>query len=348
MLDAMTVLTLEEPIAAPVIAPIPVSFPELILEPATRAFLAAAADLPSPPTVGPTRTRALLAGIQAATRATAPAVDVEDLTVAVPGPLTHLPFRILRPRGVTGPLPVILYIHGGGWVAGSAETHDRLLRELAAGTGAAVVVPEYTHAPEAQYPRAIRESYSVLSWVAFHGANRGLDGSRIAIAGDSVGATIATTLTLLAKERGGPSLAAQVLFYPATDASLSTESHRRFARGHWLQRDAMRWFWDQYIPDEALRVETTASPLRASPSELANLPQALIITAEADILRDEGEAYARRLGAAGVNVTTHRYRGVVHDFVMLNALRETTAAEAAISLAVGYLAGALGNRYGRR
>ncbi|MGP0047357.1 MAG: alpha/beta hydrolase [Solirubrobacteraceae bacterium] len=220
---------------------------------------------------------------------------------------------------------------------GAARTRDAIariqaaIRELAAGTGAAVVFPHYTHAPQAQYPRAIRESYAVLFWVAFHGAAHGLDGSRIAIAGDSVGATIATALTLLAKERGGPALAAQVLFYPAADASLNTESHRRFARGHWLRRDAMQWFWDQYIPDQARRAERTASPLRASLGELANLPPALILTAEADILRDEGEAYARRLGEAGVNVTTTRYPGILHDFAMLNALRQTKAAEAAIS-----------------
>ena len=344
----MTALTLIEPVAGPVTTHLPLAPRQGVLEPAAQTFLGAIADLPSLASLGPARARDAVARIQAATEMEAPAVDIEDVTVPVPGPLSHLRFRILRPRGVKGQLPVILYIHGGGWMAGGADTHDRLIRELTARTGAAVVFPHYTHAPEAEYPRAIRESYAVLSWVASHGAARGLDGSRIAIAGDSVGATIATTLTLLAKERGGPALAAQVLFYPATDASLNTESHRRFARGYWLRRDDMQWFWDQYIPDEARRGETTASPLRASLTELANLPPALILTAEADILRDEGEAYARRLGEAGVTVTTTRYPGILHDFVMLNALRQTKAAEAAISQAIGYLAGALANHHSRR
>lgn len=334
------------------IGPLPADLPlaprRPVLEPAALIFLGAIAELPSLDCLGPARARDAIARIQAATKVDVPALDIEDVTVPVPGPLSHLPFRILRPKGAKGHLPGIVYIHGGGWVAGNADTHDRLIRELAAGTGAAVVFPRYTHAPEAQYPRAIRESYVVLSWVAFHGAARGLDGSRIAIAGDSVGATIATALTLLAKERVGPALAAQVLFYPATDASLNTESHRRFARGHWLRRDAMQWFWDQYIPDEARRGETTASPLRASLAELANLPPALILTAEACILRDGGEAYARRLGEAGVNVTTTRYPGILHDFVMINALRQTKAAEAATSQAIGYLAGAFAKHHSRR
>ncbi len=344
----MTALTLSEPVTGPGTAHLPPAPRQGVLEPAARTLLEAIADLPSLASLGPARVHDAIARIQAATDVEAPAVDIEDMTVPVPGPLPHLPFRILRPKGVNGQLPVILYIHGGGWVAGNADTHDRLIRELTARTGAAVVFPDYTHAPQAQYPRAIRESYAVLSWVPFHGAARGLDGSRIAIARDSVGATIATTLTLLAKDRGGSALAARVLFYPATDASLNTESHRRFARGHWLRREAMQRFWGQYIPDEARRVETTASPLRASLGELANLPPALILTAETDILRDEGEAYARRLREAGVNVTTTRHPGILRDFVMLNALRQTKAAEAAISQAVGYLAGALANHRSRR
>ncbi len=300
------------------------------------------------PSLGAAAVRRTISEIQTVTGAVAPAVNVDDITVAIPGPLTHLPVRIFRPHRSGCLLPVILYVHGGGWVAGDATTHDRLVRELAAESGAAVVFPQYTRTPQAQYPRAIRECYSVLSWVAFHGATHGLDGKRIAVVGDSVGATIATTLTLLAKERGGPPLAAQVLFYPATDASLCTASHRQYGHGYWLHRDAMAWYWDQYIPDEARRAETTASPLRATMGELANLPPALIVTAEADILRDEAEAYALKLSDAGVNVTSTRYAGVVHDFIMLNALRCTTAAEAAISQATGYLAGALANHHTRR
>src|SRR3954466_7004488 len=164
-----------------------------------------------------------------------------------------------------------------------------------------------------------------------------LDAARIAIAGDSVGGNMTAALTLMAKERSGPRLVAQLLFYPVTDASFDTDSYREFATGYFLRRDAMRWFWDQYTTEEAQRDEITASPLRASTEQLAGLPPALVVTAEADVLRDEGEAYGRKLRAAGVDVTATRYEGVIHDFVMLNALRETNAAGAAIAQAIGFL-----------
>jgi len=247
----------------------------------------------------------------------------------------------VRPEGATGALPVILYLHGAGWVFGNSHTHDRLIRELAVGAGAAVVFPEYSRSPEARYPVAIEESYAVLSWVSEHGAEHDLDGSRIAVAGDSVGGNMAAALTLLAKERSGPRVAAQVLFYPVTDASFDTGSYHQFETGYFLRRDAMQWFWDQYTSDDAQRDEPTASPLRADLDQLAGLPPALVITAEADVLRDEGEAYANKLRQAGVPVTATRYQGIIHDFVMLNALRETNAAQAAIAQAVGYLSRAL-------
>jgi acetyl esterase len=309
------------------------------LEPRTEAFLTAVAGLPRLAELGATGARARIARLQT-TGSPRPAADTTDLTVAATG--APVSVRIVRPRGVSGPLPVILFLHGGGWVTGNRLTHDRLVRELAVGAGAAVVFPAYSRAPEAVYPRAIREGYAVLAWIAAHGPEHRLDGARIAVAGDSTGATIATTLTLLAKERGGPALRAQVLFCPATDASFTTASYAQFSKGYWLRREAMEWFWDQYIPNAALRDEVTASPLRASAGELSRLPPALIITAEADVLRDEGEAYARALEDAGVAVTATRYRGVIHDFVMLDALRATHAAHAAIAQASGYLAQALG------
>jgi acetyl esterase/lipase len=248
----------------------------------------------------------------------------------------------MRPRGATGPLPVVIYIHGAGWVFGNSHTHDRLIRELSVGADAAVVFPSYSLSPEARYPTALEECYAVLQWVADHGADKGLDAARIAIAGDSVGGNMTAALTLMAKERSGPSLVAQLLFYPVTDASFGTESYREFATGYFLRRDAMRWFWDQYTTEEAQRDEITASPLRASTEQLAGLPPALVITAEADVLRDEGEAYGRKLRAAGVDVTATRYEGVIHDFVMLNALRETNGAGAAINQAIGFLGARLG------
>jgi acetyl esterase len=271
-----------------------------------------------------------------------PAVDEEWVTVGAP--TGEVPVRIVKSPGATGTLPVIVYIHGAGWVFGDAHTHDRLVRELAVGTGAAVVFPDYARSPEARYPVAIEQSYAVARWVGSDGAGKGLDPSRIAVAGDSVGGNMSAALTLMAKERGGPSLAAQVLFYPVTDANFDTNSYHQFAEGYFLRRDGMQWFWDQYTTDEAQRNEITASPLRASLDQLAGLPPALVITGEADVLRDEGEAYANKLRKAGVPVTSVRYQGIIHDFVMLNALRGTRAADAAIKQAVGFLSEALGTR----
>ncbi len=212
-----------------------------------------------------------------------------------------------------------------------------VVRELAAGVGAAVVFPEYDRSPEARYPVAIEQSYAVAKWVTEHGASKGLDTSRIAIAGDSVGGNMTAALTLLAKQRGDVTFRQQVLFYPVTDANFDTESYEKFAEGYFLGREGMKWFWDQYTTDPAQRAEITASPLRASLDELAGLPPALVITGEADVLRDEGEAYAAKLRQAGVPVTAVRYQGIIHDFVMVNALRETHAAEAAITQAIAVL-----------
>jgi acetyl esterase/lipase len=252
-----------------------------------------------------------------------------------------VPVRIVKPAGAQGPLPVVLYVHGAGWVFGDAHTPDRLVRDLAIGADAAVVFPEYDRSPEARYPVALEESYAVARWIVAEGAARGLDASRLAVAGDSVGGNMSAALTLLAKERGDVAFTQQVLFYPVTDASFDTASYHEFAEGYFLRRDAMQWFWDQYTTSEAQRAEITASPLRATVEQLTGLPPALVITAEADVLRDEGEAYANKLREAGVPVTAVRYQGVIHDFVMLNALRETHAAEAAISQAVAVLKAAL-------
>jgi len=257
------------------------------------------------------------------------------------GPSGEVSIRILRPNGATGDLPVILYTHGAGWVFGNSHTHDRLIRELAAGTGAAVVFPNYSLSPEARYPTAIEEIYSVLEWVAEHGAEHNLDGARVAVAGDSVGGNMTAAVTLMAKQRSGPKLRAQVLFYPVTDANFDTGSYHEFAEGYFLRRDAMQWFWNQYTTDEEERDDITASPLRAKTDELAELPKALVITGEADVLRDEGEQYASKLREAGVEVTATRYEGIIHDFVMLNALRGTNAAGAAIAQAIHYIRRAL-------
>ncbi|QEV16545.1 alpha/beta hydrolase [Streptomyces alboniger] len=310
-----------------------------ILEPEAAAFAEATATPPFLFQLPPAEGREAVEEVQSG-EIDLQAVDEE--WVGVPGgPTGEVRARILRPAGAEGELPVVVFVHGAGWVFGNARTHDRLVRELAVGTGAAVVFPEYDLSPEHRYPVALEQVWTVARWVVTDGAAHGLDATRIAVAGDSVGGNLSTALTLLAKERGGLTLAHQVLFYPVTDANFDTGSYRQFAEGYFLRRDGMQWFWDQYTTDERERAQITASPLRAAVEQLAGLPPALVITAEADVLRDEGEAYAAKLRQAGVEVTAVRVQGVIHDFVLLNALRPTQGAEVAIALAVTTLRKAL-------
>ncbi len=313
----------------------------VVLENAAREFADATADPPYLFDLPPQRGRETVDKVQAGT-VTKPAADTEDLTVPG-GPSGQVPVRIVRPKNSTGVLPVVVYIHGAGWVFGDAHTHDRLVRELATQAGVAVVFPEYSRAPEAKYPTALEESYAVMTWVAERGGEHELDGTRLLVAGDSVGGNMATALTMLAKERGGPRILAQLLFYPVTNARFDTESYEQFAEGYFLRRDAMMWFWDQYTSDPAQRAEITASPLRATTQQLAGLPPALVITGEADPLRDEGEAYASKLRQAGVPVTAVRYEGTIHDFMMLNALADTQAARAATAQAAATVRQAVGD-----
>ncbi|NMO03200.1 alpha/beta hydrolase [Gordonia sp. TBRC 11910] len=309
-----------------------------VLEPAAADFSAATANPPYLFDLGPIEGRKAVDEVQGGDVAKP---DVDETWIDVAAPTGDIRARIVTPPNAEGPLPVILYIHGAGWVFGNAHTHDRLVRELATLTGAAVVFPEYTLSPEARYPVAIEQNYATAQWIVAHGAEHGLDSSRLAVVGDSVGGNMSAALTLQAKERGDVALRAQVLFYPVTDAAFDTASYHQFAQGYFLRRDAMQWFWDQYTTDEAERAQITASPLRATTEQLAGLPTALVITGEADVLRDEGEAYAAKLRAAGVEVTAVRYQGTIHDFVMLNALRETHAAQAAITQATAFLRDAL-------
>ncbi|MFQ6395782.1 alpha/beta hydrolase [Nocardia sp. KC 131] len=269
-----------------------------------------------------------------------PEIDEEWITVEG-GPTGSVRVRIVKPRGAAETLPVIIYTHGAGWVFGDAHTHDRLVRDLAVGAHAAVVFPEYDRSPDVRYPVANEQSYRVAQWVSSQGADKGLDSSRLAVAGDSVGGNMAIALTLMAKQRGDVSFAQQVLFYPVTDANFDTGSYQQFAEGYFLTREGMQWFWDQYTTSEEDRAQITASPLRAATEQLAGLPPALVITGEADVLRDEGEAYAAKLRAAGVPVTQVRYGGIIHDFVMVNSMHDTNAAKAAVAQAVSVLRAAL-------
>ncbi|MFI1762664.1 alpha/beta hydrolase [Streptomyces sp. NPDC020800] len=311
-----------------------------VLEPAAAAFAEATANPPYLFDLGPAEGRKAVDEVQSG-EIGKPEIAEEWVTVQG-GPTGSVRARVVRPAGAEGPLPVILYIHGAGWVFGNAHTHDRLVRELAVGARAAVVFPEYDLSPEARYPVAVEQNYAVARWIVREGAASGLDAGRIAVAGDSVGGNMSAALTLMAKQRGDVPLVQQVLFYPVTDAAFDTPSYQQFAEGYFLRRDAMQWFWDQYTTDESQRAEITASPLRATTDQLRGLPPALVITAEADVLRDEGEAYANKLRQAGVPVTAVRYQGIIHDFVMLNALRGTHAAEAAVDQAVATLRTALG------
>ena len=305
------------------------------LEPEAQEFVKATANPPYLFDLGPEKGRAAVDEVQSGPVSKLP-VEIEDRTIPG-GPSGAVSVRILRPQNAPTLLPTIVYFHGAGWVFGNAHTHDRLIRELAVGARAAVVFANYSRSPEARYPTAIEESYAVVKWVAENGLEHGLDPERLAVAGDSVGANMATVVTLMAKERGGPRIQRQLLFYPVTDASFDTESYHRFATGYFLRRDAMMWFWDQYTGDPDARKQITASPLRATPEQLRGLPPALVITAEADVLRDEGEAYANQLRAAGVSGTAVCFQRIIHDFVMLIALANTAATRGAIGLANDWL-----------
>src|SRR5918995_545379 len=303
----------------------PATVPAVVLEPVAQAMADALAAAGGPPlyTLSPQEARAVLDRAQAGNVVMPPAM-VEPH--AIPGgPDGEISITVVRPVNTNGSLPAVVYTHGGGWILGNFATHERLVRDLVAQSGAAFVFVNYTPSPEARYPVAVEQVYATVRWVAEHGAELGLDGSRLAVAGESVGGNMTAAVTLLAKKRGGPALRYQALLYPVTNAAFDTDTYEQFADGPWLTRKAMEWFWDAYAPDMARRAEPTASPLRATVEQLRGLPPALVITDEADVLRDEGEAYARKLGAAGVDVTAVRYEGVFHDFMMLNALAETNA-----------------------
>ncbi len=258
-----------------------------------------------------------------------PTVRTEDVTFPF-GARGLVRAYIVRPPMGSDLSAAILYFHGGGWVLGDAHTHDRLVREICVGTGAAVVFVDTSRAPEAKYPVAIEEAYHATCCVAKHGSSLNLDGSRMVVAGDGTGGNIAAAVTLMAKERRGPKINLQVLIYPVTDSDFSNGSYTAFGDGPWLTRQTMKWFWDAYMPNVASRSEVTASPLKATVEDLSGLPEALVITAENDVLRDEGEAYARKLSAAGTRVTATRYIGAIHDFLMLNALADSAPTRSAI------------------
>ncbi len=240
---------------------------------------------------------------------------------------------IMTPQHPAEKPGVLLFIHGGVWIVGNFQNHQRLLRDLVVGSGQIGVFVEYTPLPNAKFPTQMEENYAALQWVAAHASEFGADGTRIAVAGNSVGGDMAAALTLMSKDKNGPKISYQVLMIPATDASVDTDSYHQFGTGRFLARAFMKYGWDLYAPDEKTRDNPYVSPLRASQDELKGLPPALVITSENDPLRDEGEAYARKLMNAGVPVAATRYNGMIHDFVLLNAIHSTPPAQAALQQA---------------
>ncbi len=315
------------------------------VDPIVRAFIEKVNTQPPLNTLTPQKARDVLSGLQASYPVQKLPADIENRTI--PGGLNakEISLTIVRPPNSSNEtLPVVMYFHGGGWVLGGFNTHDRLVRELANKANVAVVFVNYAPSPESKYPVALEQAYAATKWVAQNGQTIHVNSSRLAVVGDSVGGNMAAAVTLLAKERGGPKITVQVLFYPVTNANFNSTSYLTYQKGYYLTRDLMKWFWDNYAPDKTIRNEPIVSPLQASIEQLRGLPPALIINGEFDVLRSEGEAYAHKLIQAGVPVTATVYLGTTHDFVMLNVLADTPAAVGAISQASDILKKVLSNQ----
>ncbi|MYM68237.1 alpha/beta hydrolase fold domain-containing protein [Pseudoduganella sp. FT55W] len=304
------------------------------VNPQVVPFLKAIENAPPLEKMSPADARQVLVGAQKG--AALPQADVSEKVIKVDGKDVKL--HIVRPAGAKGTLPAFMFFHGGGWVLGDFPTHERLVRDLVVNSGAAAVFVDYTPSPEAGYGVAINQAYGATKWVAAHGKEINVDGSHLAVAGNSVGGNMAAVVALMAKEQGQPKLRAQVLLWPVTDANFNTGSYQQFDNGYFLTRNMMKWFWDNYTTSEAARNEIHASPLRATVDQLKGLPPALVQTAEFDVLRDEGEAYARKLEEAGVPVTSTRYNGLIHDYGLLNPISSVPAVQGALRQAGAELA----------
>ena len=278
--------------------------------------------------LSPADARAVLTGAQKSVQADLSGITESEKTITVDGGSIRL--NIVRPAGAAGKLPVFMFFHGGGWVLGDFPTHERLVRDLVVNSGAAAVFVNYTPSPEAHFPVAINQAYAATKWVAEHGDEINVDGSNLAVAGNSVGGNMAAVVSLMAKDKQGPHIKLQVLLWPVTNAAFDDTSYQQYATGRFLTRNMMIWFWDNYLPDAAARSNKYASPLQASLSELKGLPPALVQVAENDVLRDEGDAYARKMDAAGVPVTLVRYQGLIHDYGLLNPIATVPAVRSAV------------------
>lgn len=290
------------------------------LSPGTKEFLKAL-NSPAPPELeklSPVEARKVLLDAQMAFQFDYSGIDESEKTITADG--YQIKLNLVRPAGAKGKLPVFLFIHGGGWVLGDYPTHRRMVRDLVLESGSAAVFVNYTPTPDAVYPQQINEIYAALRWVAEHGDEINVDGKNLAVVGNSVGGNMTAVMTLMAKEKGAPEIKFQILMWAIVDANFETDSYRQFGEKRFLSASLMKWMYDMYIADAEKRKDIHASPLQASVEQLKGLPPALVITAESDILRDESEAYGRKLDEAGVPVTVTRYDGMIHDFGLLNGL----------------------------
>jgi acetyl esterase len=290
-----------------------------------KAFLKVLNSGGGPPleTLPPLDAREVLVQAQASAPVDLSGIEESDKTITADGYTIKL--NVVRPEGVKGKLPAFIFIHGGGWVLGDYPTHKRMVRDLVVLTGFSGVFVNYTRTPDARYPRAINEIYAATKWVAAHGEEIDVDGKNLAVVGNSVGGNMTAATALKAKENGGPNIKLHIMMWPVTNSDFGTESFKQFGEKRFLTAPLMKWMWDLYTTDPEQRREAHASPLQATIEQLRGLPPALIQVAESDILRDEGEAYGRKLDQAGVKVTTVRYDGMIHDFGLLNGLAEEPA-----------------------
>jgi acetyl esterase len=286
-----------------------------------KAFLKVLNSSGGPPleTLPPLKAREVLVNAQASVPVDLSGIEESEKTITADGYTIKL--NIVRPEGVKGKLPVFIFIHGGGWVLGDYPTHKRMVRDLVVLTGFAGVFVNYTRTPDAKYPQAVNEIYAATKWVAEHGEEIEVDGKNLAVVGNSVGGNMTAVTALKAKEKSGPAIKLHIMMWPVADANFETESYKQFGEKRFLTAPLMKWMFDLYATD-AQRQEIYVSPLQATAEQLKGLPPALIQVAESDILRDEGEAYGRKLDEAGVKVTTVRYDGMIHDFGLLNGLAQ--------------------------
>jgi acetyl esterase/lipase len=303
----------------------------------TRSFLKAlnTSGGKPPETLPPVEARKVLADAQASVKVDLWGIEESEKMISVDGRSIRL--NVVRPEGVKEKLPVFIFIHGGGWVLGDYPTHKRMVRDLVLLTGYASVFVNYTPTPDAKYPTQVNEIYAATKWVAEHGDEINVDGKNLGIVGNSVGGNMSTVTAIRAKENNGPEIKVQILMWPVTDVNFETESYRQFGKDRFLTTSLMQWMFDLYTTDPGERKEIYLSPLQASVEQLKGLPPALIQLAENDILRDEGEAYGRKLDEAGVPVTLVRYDGMIHDFGLLNALADLPAVKSAFYQAAAEL-----------